>query len=96
MLGHHGLPVESRDIFRWPLSRDEILALAGRVPPHELFSWRSPTARARALRPGSLSDDELIELLLEDPRLTRRPLIDAGDRLIVGADATALAALARR
>ncbi len=96
MLAHQGLPVESRDIFRQPLSRDEILALIGRTPAYELFSWRSPTARARGLRPGTLSDDELIDLMLEDPRLIRRPLIDAGDRLIVGADATALAALARR
>ena len=68
-------------------------ALAAHASLTELFSWRSPTARARGLQPGSLSDEQMIELMQQEPRLIRRPLVLAGDRLVIGADAAAIAAL---
>lgn len=94
LLAHHDISFETRDLFSRPLSEDEIWALAGGAGAEALFSWRSPTARARGLQPGALSDDALVRLMAEEPRLIRRPLILAGDRLIVGTDAAAIASLA--
>lgn len=88
------MPTDTRDIFKQPLSADEIRQLAGDRPIAEIFSWKSPTARQRGLTPGTLSDDEMIQFMLDEPRLVRRPLIAAGDRLIVGLDRPAIAALA--
>jgi arsenate reductase-like glutaredoxin family protein len=94
LLAQRGIAVESRDLFGKPLGEDEIRVLVRRGGLDNVFSWRSPTARARGLTPGTLSEDEAVRLMAAEPRLIRRPLIDSGDRLIVGADAAAIAALA--
>ena len=38
----------------------------------------------------SLSEDDLLRLMLKEPRLIRRPLIAVGGRLIVGGDKGAM------
>lgn len=93
MLAHRAIEVESRDLFAKPLTEEEIRSLVGRAGLDAVFSWRSPTARARSLQPGSLTEDEAVRLMAAEPRLIRRPLIDAGERLIVGADAAAIAGI---
>jgi arsenate reductase-like glutaredoxin family protein len=95
LLAQRGIPVEGRDLFGNPLTEDELRALVQRGGLESIFSWRSPTARARGLAPGTLDEAEAIRLMAAEPRLIRRPLIDSGDRLIVGADAAAIGALDR-
>ncbi len=87
------MPFEARDIFKAPLTEAELRELAQRVPVEQLFSWKSPTARQQGLTPGSRSADELLRLMAAEPRLIRRPLVRAGDRVVVGADLDALRAL---
>ena len=41
----------------------------------ELFSWKSPTARKMGLKPGALSDAQMLDLMIENPQLIRRPVI---------------------
>jgi arsenate reductase-like glutaredoxin family protein len=84
---------QPRDIFKRPLSPDELRDLASRSSVNDLFSWKSPTARKLGLTPGSRSDDELLALMAGEPRLIRRPLVLADGRLIIGADLKALAGL---
>ena len=62
------------------------MALAAMRPLRELFSFRSPSFRKLGLDPDSLSDDEMLSLMMGDPRLIRRPLVVAGGRVIVGND----------
>ena len=73
-----------RDIFKDPLSESEIRALARMAPMDELFSWRSPNARPYRDRRGELSDEELIALMVEEPRLVRRPILVKDGRLVIG------------
>ena len=94
MLAHNGLAFQTRDIFREPLSAEELRALAAHASLTELFSWRSPTARARGLQPGGLGDTQMLELMQAEPRLVRRPLVLAGNRLVIGADVEAIKNLA--
>lgn len=94
MLAQHGIEFTERDIFKVPLTFDELAALAAFAAVSDLFSWKSPTARQRGITPGSRSDDELLRRMAEEPRLIRRPLLRHGERLVIGADATAIGALA--
>jgi len=82
-----GVSFDRIDIFRTPLSVDDLKSLLGDRPVSELFSWKSPQARARGVTPGSRSDDELLELMRQEPRLIRRPLVRVGQELLIGADA---------
>ena len=83
-----------RDIFRQPLSEAELtrlLALAGGATA--IFSWKSPSARPLALDPASATPARLLELMLAEPRLVRRPLVARGEAIAVGSDPAALARL---
>ena len=78
---------EERDFFLQPLSRAELVELVGDRPVADIFSFKSPTAKAQGITPGSRSDDELIDLICAEPRLMRRPLLKHADRLLVGFNA---------
>jgi arsenate reductase-like glutaredoxin family protein len=81
-----GTDYEIVDIFRTPLSEADIRKLLGSCAASDLFSWRSPQARARGITPGGRTDSELLTLMAEEPRLIRRPIVRIGDQLIIGAD----------
>ena len=85
-----GLEVQERDFFQDPFSEAELRALIGDRPPADIFSWKSPSFRKMGIDRGSLDDDRMISLMLEEPRLIRRPLTAIGDTLVVGADSKAL------
>ena len=82
---------EERDFFKEEFSEEELRELLGDTPPFDIFSWRSPSARTLKLDREKVSADELIRLMVEQPRLIRRPLIYTGDRLFAGTDKEAMA-----
>lgn len=82
---------EERDFFKDEFSAEELRGLLGDTSPADIFSWRSPSARTLKLDRDEVSPDELIRLMVEQPRLIRRPMIHTGDRLFVGTDKTVMA-----
>ena len=85
-----GLEVEERDFFQDPFSETELRALLGGRSPADIFSWKSPSFRKMGIDRDSLDDDRMIALMLEEPRLIRRPITAIGDTLVIGADSKAL------
>lgn len=86
---------ESRDFFRNRFSREElqdVLTRAG-LTPREILSRRSKVYKARTEEIEALDDDALLDLMLVEPTLLRRPLVTKGDEVIVGHNATKLAEL---
>lgn len=68
--------------------------MLGDVPPRDVLARRSPSARRLGIDPDALDDDELVRLMVQEPRLIRRPLLVVDGRLVVGANAkTAASAL---
>ncbi len=93
-LSQAGIEYEERDFFAEPFSVDELRETIGSKPVSDFFSWRSPSFRKMGLTRDELSDDKLLKLMVEEPRLIRRPLIMTGDGdLIVGTDKKAMADL---
>jgi arsenate reductase-like glutaredoxin family protein len=82
----------ARDTFASPLTRVELEGLAALVTVDRLFSWKSPAARDYAGQRGRLPDERLIELMLGEPRLIRRPILVRDDRFVIGADPAEIAA----
>lgn len=82
--------MEERDFFKNPLSEAELHGLMKGHAASDIFSWRSPSFKALGLEPGSLSDADLVRLMLQEPRLIRRPIVHIGDELIIGADSKKL------
>ncbi len=49
-----------------------------------MFAWRSPSSKPyRDLR-GKATDDELIEMMVKEPRLIRRPILTDGSQVVFG------------
>ncbi len=87
MLSQAGTGLVERDFFKDPFSREELKRLADIVTIDELFAWRSPSSRAYRDRRGELSEDDLLDLMMDEPRLIRRPITIRSDdarRFVLG------------
>ena len=55
-----------------------------------MFNPRSPSVKSMGLEPLKLNNDKLIYLMLQEPRLVRRPVVRVGDKVYFGADSKVL------
>ena len=85
-----GVELAERDIFKEPLTEAELGELTAMRPIRDLFSFKSPSFRKLGLDPESLTDRQMMSMVMGDPRLIRRPLVVTGGRIIVGNDQAAL------
>lgn len=90
-LSQDGVELNERDFFKDGFSEAELRDLLGETNPADVFSWRSPSARKLGLDRDTITNDELISLMVGEPRLIRRPLIQVEGRLVVGTDKKAMA-----
>ena len=84
----NGLSVAERDYFKEPFTEDELrqlIAEVGEPGVSAMFASRSPSLKKMGLDPADLSDERKVSLMLEEPRLVRRPIVRLDDRLIIGA-----------
>ena len=84
------MELEERDFFADPFTEAEIRELIGERDPADYFSWNSPSFKKMTLKREDLTGDRLFEMMVEEPRLVRRPLVRFADELIVGTDKKAM------
>lgn len=94
-LNQHGISYEERHMFRTPPTVEELkemfqLTMNG---TDDLLSKRSQTFKSLNVNLEDLTFNQLIELLSEEPKLLRRPIIKYKDQLIVGYNKEALETL---
>ena len=92
MLLQKGMELEERDFFKEPFTQQEIQDLATDVGTAQIFARRSPSLKKMGLADQDLSDEKMVSLMLQEPRLVRRPLVRIGGRLLVGANIKAVEA----
>ena len=88
----NGLEVTDRDFFKETFSELEIRELAAIAGTENIFARRSPSLKKLSLVDKELSDDEMVNLMLQEPKLVRRPLIKVGGKLMVGGGTAAVEA----
>jgi arsenate reductase-like glutaredoxin family protein len=79
-----------RDYFKEPFSEAEIRELARFAGVEQIFARRSPSLKQMGLAGKDLSEDDIVDLMLREPKLVRRPLIRVEDQVFVGAGASVL------
>lgn len=96
ILADSGRPFRRRDFFQERFTADELKGLLERagLTPAGVLSRRSPAYKDLNLDGRELTDGELLALMIQEPRLLRRPLIIAGEKTLVGFDRERIAALA--
>jgi Spx/MgsR family transcriptional regulator len=94
-LSDSGAAFHSRDYFRERFTREEltdVLERAG-LKPSDILSTRSKPYAALDLASKTLSEDEILDLMLDEPRLLKRPLVIGNGNVVVGHNESKLADL---
>jgi arsenate reductase len=80
-----GVDFDAVDYYVDPIPRSKLQELLRKLdmPPRELL--RTKEARYKTLRLGEreLTDDQLVDLLVEHPDLLQRPIVEKGDRAVL-------------
>lgn len=86
-LRERGIEFERRDYFRNRFTRDElsaVLSSAG-LTPRDVLSKRA-RAYKELVGGRDLTDDQLLDAMIEEPTLIRRPLVIDGQDVVIGFD----------
>jgi Spx/MgsR family transcriptional regulator len=86
VLDASGVDVEKREFFKDRFTRDELASLlAGSgLAVSDVLSRRSRVYKERRLEEAGLTDDELLDLMVEEPTLLRRPIVIGQHAVVVG------------
>lgn len=82
-----GHTLEARNLLRWPWTPKTLFAFLEPLPVHEWFNRAARDVKAGRIVPEALDAAAALALLLAEPLLIRRPLMEAGDGRMVGFDA---------
>jgi arsenate reductase/regulatory protein spx len=82
--------LNERDFFKNPFNQSEIEELLQGKPASEMFNFRSPSFKRLGLEREKLGDKELIDLMLKEPRLVRRPVVRINGKVYFSADKSVL------
>ena len=86
----NNLVLQERDYFKEPFSVQEIREMAALSGIEQIFARRSPSLKQMGLAGQDLSEDEMVNLMLKEPKLVRRPLIRVGDKVFAGGSGSVL------
>ncbi len=97
-LRESGTTYVARDFFRERFTRHELAAILGGagLSPGDVLSRRSKVYATRQEEIDSLADDDLLDLMIAEPTLLRRPIVVGKDDVVIGHNAGKLEALIAR
>lgn len=85
-----GHEVAERSILTHPWTQEELVAFFGALPVEAWFNRAAPRVKSGEVVPERMEPESAIAAMLEDPLLIRRPLMQAGQRRMVGFDQDAV------
>jgi nitrogenase-associated protein len=84
LLEAHGYTLEVKSILDEPWTRATLRPFFGDLPVADWFNDKAPAVRDGEIDPAAFDADAALAILLEQPLLIRRPLIDTGDQKFCG------------
>ena len=86
LLRESGIAFEKVNYYTAPLSKKKLTELIRKVKiePRDLLRKSEPIFKELGLGKGEFTDDELIALMIEHPDLIQRPIVERGDRAVLG------------
>lgn len=86
MLAAAGHTVQARNLLTEKWTSDRLRAFFGSLPVSAWFNPSAPRVRDGEVHPATLSEGEALRLMLADPLLIRRPLMEVDGQRRVGFD----------
>ena len=86
LLRESGVAFEKVNYYVQPLTRKKLTELIRKLnlKPRELLRKSEPVYKELGLAEDKFSDSELIGLMIEHPDLLQRPIVERGDRAVLG------------
>ncbi|BBI99358.1 hypothetical protein FGKAn22_10510 [Ferrigenium kumadai] len=89
-LAASGHTVLAKNILTEKWTADRLLAFFGKLPVAQWFNPAAPRVKSGEVDPSALDEIEALELMLSEPLLIRRPLMEVEGVLCAGFDAKAV------
>lgn len=86
LLSAAGHTLEVRDLLNWPWTSESLLAFLRPLPVAQWFNRAAPRIKSGELDPEAVDRETALQLLLAEPLLIRRPLLEYAGELRVGFD----------
>ena len=86
LLRESGVDFEKVNYYTEPLTKKKLTALLAKMKmtPRDLLRTSEPIYRELGLGKGEFSDSEIIELMVKHPDLIQRPIVERGNRAVLG------------
>ena len=86
LLRESGIAYEKVNYYIEPLSKKKLTELLRKMnmKPRELLRKSEPVYKELGLAEDKFSDGELIALMIEHPDLIQRPIVERGERAVLG------------
>lgn len=76
--------VQARNLLKTPWTATTLRPFFGSLPVNEWFNLSAPRIKCGEIIPSQLDEPKALELMIQDPLLIRRPLMQVGDACEVG------------
>ena len=86
LLRESGVSFEKVNYYLEPLTKKKLAELLAKMKmdPRDLLRTSEPVYRELGLGKGEFSDDEILELMVKHPDLIQRPIVERGNRAVLG------------
>jgi arsenate reductase len=86
LLRESGVPFEKVNYYTAPLTQKKLRELLRKMnlKPRALLRSSEPIYKELGLSKGEFTDSELIDLMIKHPDLIQRPIVESGDRAVLG------------
>jgi arsenate reductase len=86
LLRESGVEFEKINYYLEPLSEKKLRGLIKKmgIKPRDLLRSGEPVYRELGLAKKDFSDDEIISLMVQHPDLIQRPIVERGERAVLG------------
>ena len=85
-----GHQVVAKNILTETWQPERLRAFFGALPVSDWFNYSAPAIKHGEIEPDTLTEQEALALMLENPLLIRRPLMQVGESLMAGFDQQAV------
>jgi arsenate reductase len=86
LLRESGVSFEKVNYYIEPLTKKKLKELLGKMKmtPRDLLRTSEAIYKELGLRAGEFTDDEIISLMVKHPDLIQRPIVERGNRAVLG------------
>ena len=86
LLRESGVSYDKVNYYIEPLNKKKLTELIRKmgISPRDLLRTSEPVYRELGLAKGEFTDAEIISLMVENPDLIQRPIVERGDRAVLG------------